>query len=229
MTWSASDRQLRVSLHAEWAELVKSGQLDWWPDDDGGGGGSSGALAVLERCREHDDEAWQLVLRTAQSGQVGAAHLALEALLAALARMAARDRYRPLADYVSAAWLRIYDHPIERRPRRVSTNLVLDTLKALTRERDSRTHPRPPDWFDEPHLADDERAGERADSLITAATRLGVISPASAPVLRSVYADGLSGRQAAARHRESHEMVRYRCSRSVRQMRAARAVLREAA
>ncbi|MDK9339407.1 hypothetical protein FAM23853_000629 [Propionibacterium freudenreichii] len=51
------------------------------------------------------------------------------------------------------------------------------------------------------------------------AARRGLITAPSAEVLRSVYLYGLSGREAAGRHEMSEDMVRYRCSSSVKRLR----------
>jgi DNA-directed RNA polymerase specialized sigma24 family protein len=68
-----------------------------------------------------------------------------------------------------------------------------------------------------------------ADSLIDAASRLGLIDGLTRQVLLSVYAEGLSGRLAADRHQTSPEMVRYRCSRAVRRLAQHSAALADAA
>ena len=56
--------------------------------------------------------------------------------------------------------------------------------------------------------------------MLAAAANAGWLPRTSEPVLRSVYCDGLSGREAARRHHTSPAMVRYRCSVGIKALRA---------
>lgn len=231
MTWTAADAEVRRQLEIEWAELVRRGIVSWWPDDDGGGAPCLPVIA--ERCRADDDQTWRTVVLAAQAGHHEAAMIAMHVLLPGLAGLARRDRRAGLGDYVGAVWVRLHAHPVVRRGRKVRTNLLLDSLKLVSRERDDRLVVLPPWWFDEANpwvQGGDLDVGLPAVSaLIDAAETTGVIELTAASMLRSVYQFGLSGGEAAKVHGQSVHMVRYRCSRAVRQMRAARDDLVEAA
>lgn len=151
-----------------------------------------------------------------QWGDRLAGRVLVQALLPRLSGLAARDARHELGDYVSTLWELLHDYPIERRHHAVSTNLLLDTRKRLSRaacrEIVVEHPPEPP-----PPPVSSSRT--RAAAAIDLATRRGMISPGNAAVLRSVYLDGLSGRQAAQRHAISEDLVRYRCSSSVKRMR----------
>ena len=74
-----------------------------------------------------------------------------------------------------------------------------------------------------------ELAAVSASNLIEIAGRLGLIDSPTRDVLLSVYSDGLSGREAAARHQTSPEMIRFRCSKAVRRLAQHSVVLAQAA
>lgn len=162
-----------------------------------------------------DDVAAFLVI-ACQGGGRRAGRLLVQALLPRLAAQASRDRRHEVGDYVSTLWELLHDFPIERRTHAVATNLVLDTRKRLHRAA-GREVPcsQPP----EPPTPPASSSRERAAVIIDLAARRGLITAPSAEVLRSVYLYGLSGREAAGRHEMSEDMVRYRCSSSVKRLR----------
>jgi len=155
-------------------------------------------------------------LRAAQDGDREAGRAVLHLLEPRLTGLASRDVHHDLGDYVSTAWLRIMTHPVDARPNALLANLALDTLKELSRSY-ARQHRVPP-----PSLPCSQHAGDDLDAsaLLVAAASAGWLPRTSEPVLRSVYCDGLSGREAAQRHQTSPQMVRYRCSAGVKAMRA---------
>jgi len=64
--------------------------------------------------------------------------------------------------------------------------------------------------------------GRVASDLLSSAEKLGIITPASAPVLRSVWVEALDCATAAQRHNTSATAVRAHCSRASRAMRQRR-------
>ena len=210
-------RRVRAALDADWADLSADGAraapTSWWhgalpqaPDD----------LAHWARQAIERDDLVACALRSAQSGDREAGRAVLHLLAPRLTGLASRDPHHDLGDYVSTAWLRVMTHPVETRPHALLVNLALDTLKELSR---AHARSRPP--ADASSLRDDDQT-ERFDAaeVITVAADAGWLPRASEPVLRSVYCDGLSGREAARRHHTSPEMVRYRCSAGVKAIRA---------
>ncbi len=168
-----------------------------------------------------------------------AGRVVLQTMLDKMIMMARRDPTATLDDYVSLLWVRIRTYPLRRRPARIAATLALDTLKDVCRER------RPPQIrpTDEAVLGYLQAARLLADRLdhqaaisaltagqvITAAFELDLINPLTSTVLFSVYHEGLSGRQAAARHQMSTDLVRWRCSKAVRRLARHAAELADAA
>jgi DNA-directed RNA polymerase specialized sigma24 family protein len=217
---------LGSALNAEWAQLAANAAespLDW--------GSSWPALAaceslddVLGLVREQPDPALYALLSLSACGDVLAARVVLQAMLGKLVRMAAIDTQAGLDDYVGALWLRIRTYPTADRPVRIAANLALDTLKTVQGQRRTprgiEVTPYPPSAFvdslwDRPEPSADELAARR---VIRAAARLGLISSDTEAVLTSVYADGLSGPSAAARHGKSPGAIRVQCHTAVRRM-----------
>lgn len=217
---------LGSALNAEWAELAADAAkspLDWrssWP-----------ALAaceslddVLGRMRAQPDPVLYALLSLCAGGDLLAGRVVLQAMLGKLVRMAAIDTQAGLDDYVGALWLRIRTYPTADRPVRIAANLALDTLKTVQSHnrapRGIEVTPYPPSAFvdslwDRPEPSVDELAARR---VIRAATRLGLISADTEAVLTSVYADGLSGPSAAARHGKSPGAIRVQCHTAVRRL-----------
>src|SRR5665811_1580417 len=107
---------------------------------------------------------------------------------------------------------RILAYPLERRPRAIVSNLVLDARKDVAAE----LRPLPVSQPTEP------RRHAVAAKLLVEAVRIGVIDPATAEVMSSVYVWGLSGEAAALRHGLPATTVRWRCSAGMRRLARAR-------
>jgi DNA-directed RNA polymerase specialized sigma24 family protein len=97
--------------------------------------GPAGVLAFLRRSAR--GEAQDAVLRALLSrarGDPAAGGLVLHALLPGLKRLSARllvdtrEQEELWSALLACAWQRIRTYPVERRPRRVAANLLLDTL-----------------------------------------------------------------------------------------------------
>lgn len=177
---------------------------------------------VLAAVDAAPDPALGGLLRTYQDGEQRAGRLLLQALLPGLRRFVRRSP-ASLADYCSQLWCVMGTHDLRTRPRSIAANLLWDTHKAVSREFrwrrwevtediDERTEP-----VHQPDL--DVR------DLIDTAADLDLVDELTRAVLTSVYADGLSGKEAAARHDVSHDAIRWRCSKYVRRLAAHRADL----
>jgi len=213
-------RAVRAALDIDWTvlcrEVAARPEAPAWVSGACGGGTD---LEAWARAASASDEAVGAAVGAAQGGDAEAGRAVLHLLVPRLTRLAGRDAHHELGDYLAAAWLRLMEHPLERRPHALLVNLALDSLKALSRSYE-RAHRTPPPgswpWADPSGPGDDPPS---ASALIAAASRAGWLPPPCVPVLRSVYCDGLSGREAARRHHTSPDMVRYRCSVGVRAMR----------
>jgi len=230
----SGDRQLCAELNAEWRRLVHTERtvlLRWGtrrPCLERQGSGPVSLDTLIADGRHRDDEVLGALLGLTAEGEDLAGRVVLQALLASMVRMAARDPGAGLSDYVSHLWCRIRTYPLERRPRRIANNLELDTLKAICRERPR--HVLVPAGLEELELlmqrecrGDDPEP--EAPDVIRAGVAAGLIDRPTAAVLTTVYAEGLTGRQAAERHALSVDTVRWRCSRGLRTLAQHRDVL----
>ncbi|GAA2094248.1 hypothetical protein GCM10009841_04600 [Microlunatus panaciterrae] len=231
------DFQIVVALNTEWTALVaeQGDQLDDWKTRLAVFAHCSNLDAVLAVIRESPDPALAALISENHRGSELAGRVVLQTMLGKVVTMARRDRWAGVDDYVTQLWCRIRTYPLARRPRRIAANLALDTLKAVSREDPARRDRAclmllPPDEvLDRVRTAEMLRqcldhnadlAGITAWRTIAAGRRLGLINPRTRDVLLSVYAEGLSGREAAARHGMSPDMVRFVCSKAVRRLAA---------
>lgn len=180
---------------------------------------------VLDRVAGQPDVVLGHLLAESAAGDPLAGRVVLQALLPKVVRMAAVDPAAEVDDYVTALWCEIAVYPLGRRPTSVAANLALDTLKAVRRERRPLL-----DVVASPHvvlLAADRRPGQvvgtspwsvgpSAAQVLALARQHRLVDPATGELLRSVYADGLSGASAARRHGLSPGAVRVRCSRALK-------------
>lgn len=172
---------------------------------------------VIALCRTGDDPAAAALLRRAQAGCSTAGECVLAAMGPGLERFARRDNAWNLDSYLSEGWLVLMNHP-SSRSHKILIKLVWDTRKRLHRQ--EPLLPVDPMRLDQRPLSARGNGEPSALSVISMASRLQLVPPASIEVLTSVYAEGLSGREAAIKHRITEEMVRYRCSSSLKRMRA---------
>jgi hypothetical protein len=217
---------LRAALNGEWAQLAADPSTSpphWrssWPLL-----AECGSLDdVLSLVRERPDPVLYALLSLCAGGDLLAGRVVLQAMLGKLIRMAAIDSQAGLDDYVGALWLRIRTYPTAERPERIAANLALDTLKTVhghsRTPRGIEVTPYPPSAFvdrlwDRAEPLADELAARR---VIRTAARLGLINADTEAVLTSVYADGLSGTSAAARHGKSPGAIRVQCHTAVRRL-----------
>jgi len=167
--------------------------------------------ALVRARREGDPWLAQLIV-AAQSGDELAGRCVVQVVLGRLVAIARRDSRLDVDQLVGALWLRIHSYPLERRPRAIVSNLVLDARKDTVAE--LRPLPVPPPATPRRHAV--------AANLIVEAVRIGVIDAPIAEVMSSVYVLGLSGEAAARRHGVTQTTVRWRCSAGMRRLAQAR-------
>lgn len=195
--------------------------------------GSATLDEVLAAIGERPDEVLGRLLAADADGCPLAGRVVLQAMLPKLIVMSRRDTRADFTDYLSQLWLRIRTYPLARRPERIAANLALDTLKAVKSEQGTVALAATDEVLERLQLEaarrvdpPDELAARR---VLRAAGELGLVDDLTRAVLVSVYADGLTGRAAAARHQISHDLIRWRCSKGVRALSAHRAELLAAA
>lgn len=183
-------------------------------------------LTRPDRATVTDDDALVVLLSMAQAGDEEAGERLLSAMAFRLASLARASVQTPFAHFVSAAWFVIAGFNLERR-HKVLTNLTMDCLKQVTRDRvarwDIRTVPNPdPDLWDIPVPVGGSGArpehGE-ARAVLDEASERRLIDAQTRDVLDAVYLEGLSGRETAVKVGSTVDSVRYRCSRALRLLR----------
>jgi DNA-directed RNA polymerase specialized sigma24 family protein len=176
---------------------------------------SMSAREALVRTRREGDPWLAQLIAAAQGGDELAGRCVVQAVLGRLVAIARRDSRLDVDQLVGALWLRIRSYPLERRPRAIASNLVLDARKDVVAE----LRPLPVTQPTEP------RRHAVAVNVLVEAVRIGVIDAPIAEVMSSVYVLGLSGEAAARRHGVTPTTVRWRCSAGMRRLVRARALL----
>lgn len=228
VTWGGRERNLVDALNSEWDGLVAGDQepIAQWRLRQPALEGCRDLAHILDCIAERSDATLGALLSEHRRGEQLAGRVVLQAMLGKVVRMASRDARGGVDEYVSAMWVRICDYPLAARPSKIAANLALDTLKMVTEERRplrrGEVTPYPPQAFLQEMFARELgrqwSAGTTdldARSVIRAAIHLKLINANSAAALTSVYAEGLSGIEAARSLGSSPTMVRYRCSTTV--------------
>ncbi|MDR0416361.1 MAG: hypothetical protein LBH76_03415 [Propionibacteriaceae bacterium] len=212
MTHPAADSprpaDVAARLNAEWAAL--EARPPTWPSAWGPTLGD-----ILAAVAGQPDAVLGELVDACQNGCQDAGRTVLQAFVGKLILMARADSRLSVDHLAATLWLRVAAYPLDRRPRHIAANLVLDARKdalAELRPLAPLPAPEPPEPFD-------------ARQVLRAADRLRLAPASNLAVAASVYADGLSSADAAARHRLSATAVRWRCSDTVRRLRPHRARL----
>ena len=221
-------------LNDEWRGLVEgsAASVQRWAEQDAAFWGCGDLAAVISRISCQPDPTLRALLILGRQGDSLAYRTILQAMLGKIVRLAQRAPDASPADFVAAMWVRISTYPLANRPRRIAANLALDTLKSVSRERRQEASGAGPSPaavanLGLPGVAFDASPFSAYD-VIEAAARLQMIDPVTRELLISVYAEGLSSKEAASRHGTSPGMVRFRCSRAMRNLAAHREALLEA-
>jgi len=163
---------------------------------------------ALHRAHQEGDPWLARLIAAAQGGDELAGRCVVQAVLGRIVAMTRRDSRLGVDELVGALWLRILAYPLDRRPRAIVSNLVLDARKDVVAE--LRPLPVSPPTVPRRHAV--------AANVLAEAVRIGVIDASIAEVMSSVYVLGLSGEAAARRHGVTPTTVRWRCSAGMRRL-----------
>jgi DNA-directed RNA polymerase specialized sigma24 family protein len=152
-----------------------------------------------------------------------AARVVLEAMLPGLKKLAgrlltdAREREELWSAVMACAWERICTYPVERRPRKVAANLLLDTLRgtlaalsAGRREPSTQTFPA---QLEAPQQCDSD-----VDALLAQAVAAGAVSEDEAELILLTRIDGASLKVLAADRGVSFDTLKHRRHRAERRL-----------
>ena len=193
-----------VSLNFEWSELVHSvgaPPQTWQAFDALRGAGDLDQL--LERARQRPDAIFTALLTLGADGDRLAWRVVFQAMLPKAVRLSRGSEDR-LTEAVSELWVAIAEYPLARRPRSIAANLAWTLQRRLS----------PPPVVVMPTPS----PGPDADHTLSQARALGLLDAEHHRTLWLVYVLGLTSAAAAAQLGISAELVRYRCSRSVRRL-----------
>jgi DNA-directed RNA polymerase specialized sigma24 family protein len=198
---------------------------------------------VLSTARLNSDAVLAALLTEVSIGDQLAGRVVLQALIGRMVRMAQRDPRSGIDDYLAQLWSAINDYPLSRRPVRIAANLSMETLKAVSREHRWMGRGDVTFWPSSESLEEllepATLGGSPGDlpppvdvevlQVLEASSSLSLIDDSDAELLRSVYADGMTGREAARRFHTSASMVRVRCSKAAKRLAAHAVELADAA
>jgi DNA-directed RNA polymerase specialized sigma24 family protein len=198
---------------------------------------------VLSAARQPSDAVLAALIAEVSAGDQLAGRVVLQALVGRIARMAQRDPRSGIDEYLVALWQVINNYPLARRPVRIAANLSMDALQGVARERsragrselrlctstESLEELLEPAGLDGRPIDSAPLVELEARRVLEASSQLCLIDKPDAALLSSIYADGLTGAQAARRFHLSAGNVRVRCSRAVRRLAAHAVELADAA
>jgi DNA-directed RNA polymerase specialized sigma24 family protein len=187
-------------------------------------------LAVLRFLRRsgssaRKDEVLCALLRRARWEPV-AGRVVLEAMLPGLKKLAGRllidvrDREELWSILLSCAWERICTYPVQRRPRRVAANVLLDSMRAtLATFSSARRDPAAQAECLRSHVAEALPESIGVDALLDAAISAGAVTPDEAELILATRVDGVQLSVLARSRGVSCDTLRHRRSRAERRLR----------
>jgi hypothetical protein len=197
---------------------------------------------MLSAAKLASDAVLAALLAEVSAGDRFAGRVVLQVLVGRIARMAQRDPHSGIDDYLTALWHVINNYPLARRPVRIAANLSMDTLQSVVQERswlgrselrvcptESLEELLEPAGLDGRPIDSTPPVELEARRVLEASSLLCLIDKPDAALLSSIYADGLTGAEAARRFHLSAGNVRVRCSRAVRRLAAHAVELADAA
>lgn len=192
-------------LNAEWQRLCRdcAPRVVTWTCESPPLQGCADLTDVLARLRADPDAVLTVLLRLGRRGDELAWRTVMQAMLGKAVCLSGGDDDR-LAEAVSELWLLIAEYPLDRRPRSIAANLAWGLQRRLA--------PRPVE------LLPSAPPRREADETLREARSLGLLDEVSHRTLWLVYVQGLSSADAAGALGISPELVRYRCSRSLRRL-----------
>lgn len=171
-----------------------------------------GSLRAQRGDYERESAILAALLREARADPL-AGRVVLQALLPGLKRLSGRllfeagEREELWSLLIAHLWAGIRSYPVERRPRRVAANLLLDaahaTLADLGKERRLRAHA--------PELAPESvEAGEQEEVVLARAVRAGALSRAEALLILRSRVEGVPLARIAAEEGAGYDALRIR-------------------
>jgi DNA-directed RNA polymerase specialized sigma24 family protein len=196
-----------ADLNAEWGVLVRSSDatVAAWAGRFSALDPAPDLAGLLDAIRDRPDAAMAALLAIGREGEPLAWRVVLQAMLGTVV-LACRRRPDRFDEAVSELWLAIAEYPLERRPRSIATNLTW-TLRRRLAEPALAPVALPPVPQD-----------ASAEATLTTARRLRLIDADTHRTLWLVYVAGLTSARAAEELGTTPELVRYRCSRSLRRL-----------
>jgi len=167
---------------------------------------------VLVSIRFNPDQVLGGLISACQQGYDMAGRVIVQALLPKLILMSRAYPYPGVDHLLSALWLRIMRYPLERRPRSVAANLVLDAKKDVVAEARMLLAP-PLEAYDEDYSA---------HSVLALARRFGLATEKSLQIMEKVYLEGWPSARVAQVFAISPAAVRRRCSDTISRLKANR-------
>lgn len=227
------------ALNREWCVLVRAhrGTANRWSASYEALAGCTSLDDVLRRAADQPDAVLAALLAEVANDDRVAGRAILQSMIGRMMAMAQRDYRAGVEDYLSALWCVIQSYSLPRRPAKIAANLSMEALKIVSGERRwlryAEVAPWPPSAFLDPgvelirwrqHLRDPD-----APDVLAYGLDLGLLDQTNLGLLHSVYVDGLTSEEAAARHGSTPGAVRVRCSKAVRRLADASAQLAEVA
>lgn len=218
-------------LEREWTSLAAAlrSALGRWRAGEPALARHPSAQALIRALHGHasyasKDELLGALLRLARSEPL-AGRVVLQALLPGLKRLAgqllfeAGEREELWELLLANAWEQICCYPLERRPRRIAANILLDTLRPTLRERKRQRRQRSESSAEVAVSAPPPTDADADVYLLLAnAVAAGAISPLEAEAILAVRIDGDPLAAVAARLGLSYNVLRVRLQRAERRL-----------
>ena len=219
------------ALEHEWPQLLPSlnARLRTWGRREPVFAAFPAAPLLLRALRSQQDHRLEdaillALLREARQDRL-AGRFVVQALLPGLKRAAARilfeagERDELWSILLANLWERITSYPLERRPRRVAANLLLDTIHAtLTDFGRARRTIQATEPLVSDELAPARREEEEAEVVLARAARAGAISCEEAVLILRTRLEGLSLATLARELGVSYDALRVRRRRAERRL-----------
>jgi hypothetical protein len=166
---------------------------------------------VLQSVRFNPDLVLGELIEACQAGDALAGRVIVQALLPKVILMSTSNPYPPVEHILSALWIRIARYRLDKRPRSIAANLVLDARKDAVAECQVRvTVPPHHDGTDDIQVVAE---------IIDTAIHLGLATPQSLSIVKKVYMDGMPSSQVAQFYHMTPDAVRRRCCDTIRRLR----------
>ncbi|MEE9964480.1 MAG: hypothetical protein K4304_05225 [Propionicimonas sp.] len=200
-----STYRLLMELNQDWHRqcLKRHDVVENWAGSHPCLGAAAGLNDLLELIRQDPDPTLRALLDLGAHGDRMAYRVVVQALLGKLVLLS-RGEEEWFDEAVSVLWVTLADYPLERRPRAIVSNVLWALRRQLAQ---------PPTVL-MPQAGPDASA----EATLHCAREYGFIDDETVRLLWLVYVLGLNSGRAGAVLGISPENVRYRCSRTLRQL-----------